>query len=52
MPERDLNLRSLVDPSVLDVLRSPERFVITQPLVSDPIGEQIGCLASIQEFFQ
>ena len=52
MSERDLNLSSLVDPSVLDVLRTPERFVIKQPLVSDPIGEQVDCLSSIQEFFQ
>ena len=52
MSERDLNLSNLVDPSVLDVLRSPERFVIAQPSVSAPIGEQVGCLASIQEFFQ
>ena len=52
MSERDLNLSNLVDPSVLDVLRSPERFVIAQPSVSAPIGEQVGCLASIREFFQ
>ena len=52
MAERDLNLSNLVDPLVLDVLRSPERFVTAQPPVSAPIGEQVGCLGSIREFFQ
>ena len=52
MPEQDLNLSNLVDPSVLDILRSPERFVITQHPVHTPVGEQVGCLAAIEEFLK